>query len=159
MAYLLPELPVRRNTPVRGAIELIEFDTNRGMQKTQLSDDFMSRFRRLRYVQQGRKQIGQIEVECTESGDEPFDLIRLGIEQLHAIVHLLTQLAPIHIHEWIRSGNLSHNVVGDPGSLAKLGQVQLLDPAAFANVMNQVEGIAFSPLKRHVSLQAPTTFP
>jgi hypothetical protein len=56
----------------------------------------------------------------------------------------------------MRTGYLPDDVIGDPGPFAELGQVQLPDPAAFADVMNQVESVAFAPKKSHSSLLALT---
>jgi hypothetical protein len=33
----------------------------------------------------------------------------------------------------------------------------LSDPAALANVMNQIKSVAFAPKKSHISLLAPTS--
>jgi hypothetical protein len=63
MACLLPVLPVSQNTPVRGAIELIEFDAYRRMQKPKLRDDFLPRFRRVRNIQQRRKQVSEVQIQ------------------------------------------------------------------------------------------------
>jgi hypothetical protein len=149
MAYLLPVLPVRQNTPMRGAIELIEFDTNRRVQKTKLCDDFLSCFRRMSYIQQGREQVGKIQIQGAQRGDESLNLVRFRIEQLNTIVHLLAQLVPVHIHEGMRAGYLSYDIIGDAGTFSELGQVELLYPAAFADVMNQIERVPFSPKKSH----------
>ena len=51
---------------MRGAIKLVEFDSYGGVQQTELRNNFLARFRRMRYVQQGRKQICQVEVESAQ---------------------------------------------------------------------------------------------
>jgi hypothetical protein len=71
-------------------------------------------------------------------------LVGLGIEQFHAIVDLLAQFIPIDVYEGIRAGDLPHDVVGDAGPFTELGQVQLFDPVALADIMNQVKSVPFA---------------
>src|SRR5579863_9983742 len=142
---------------MRGAIKLVEFDSYGGVQQTELRDNFQSRFRRMRYIQQGRKQVGKVEIESAQSGYELLNLVGFGIEQLDAVVDLLAQFVPVHIHKGIGTRDLPHNVVGDAGTLPELGQVQLLDPVALANVVDQVKGVPFASQKGHRTLPAPTS--
>src|ERR1700674_4484013 len=142
---------------MRGAIKLIEFDSYGGVQQTELRYYFLSRFRRMRHVQQRRKKIRQVEVESAQGGNEFLNLVGLGIEQLYAVIDLLAQFVPVDIHKGIRTGDLSHDVVGDAGAFPELGQVQLLDPVAFANVMHQVKRVPFATKKGHKLLPAPTS--
>jgi len=127
-----------------GAIELIEFHANRRMQKSKLGDDFLPRFRRMRNIQQRRKEVGKIQIQSAQSGNEFLNLVRFGIVQLDTTVDLLSQLAPIHIDKRVRTRNLAHNIVGNSGAFPKLGQVQLSHPAALADTVYQVEGVPFS---------------
>jgi hypothetical protein len=130
MASLLPELPVRQNASARSAIELIEFDTNRGVQKSKLGHDFLSRFRRLRNIQQRREKIGKIEIQTAKSGEQFLNVADFGSNSSTRLFTCSRKLAPIHIHEGIRTRHLPNHIVGDPGALSELGQVELLDPAA-----------------------------
>src|SRR5580700_2175426 len=149
MTILLPELPVCEHTPIRGPIKLVEFDSYSGVQQTELRDNFLSRLRRMRNVQQGREQICQVKIESAEGGNEFLNLVGLGIEQLDAIVDLLAQLIPVHVHKGIGTGDLPHNVIGDAGTFPELGQVQLFDPVALADVVHQIKRVPFAAKKGH----------
>src|ERR1700674_2814871 len=142
---------------MRGTIKLVEFDSYGGVQQTELHDNFLSRFRRVRYIQQGRKQIRQIEVESAQGGNELLHLVGLGIEQLYAIVALLAQFVPVDVHKGVLASDLPHDVIGDAGTLPELGQVQLFDPIALADVMHQVKSVPFAAKKGHRSLPTPTS--
>jgi hypothetical protein len=72
-----------------------------------------------------------------------------GIVQLNPVIDFFAKAAPVHIHEWVGAGNLPDNVIGDPGPFAELRKVQLSNPAALADVMNQVKSVAFAPKKCH----------
>jgi hypothetical protein len=158
IAILLPELPVCQHAPMRSAIKLVEFDSYGGVQQTELRNNLLSRFRRMRYVQERWKQVSQVEVECAQCGNELLDLVGLGIEQLYSVVDLLSQFIPVDVNEGIRTRDLSDYIVGDSGALSELGQVQLLDAVALADVMHQVERVPFSPKKSHGSLPLPTPY-
>jgi hypothetical protein len=157
MAILLPELPVRYYTPVWGAIKLIQFDSYGGVQQTELRNNFVSCFRRMRYIQQGRKQICQVEVKCAQCGNELLKLSGLGIKQFYPIVDLFAKLLPVDVNEGIRAGDLPYNVIGDAGAFSELGQVQLLDAVALADIMHQVKGVSFASQESHGTLPAPTS--
>jgi hypothetical protein len=157
MAILLPELPVRYYAPVWGAIKLVQFDSYGGVQQTELRNNFVSCFRGMGYVQQGRKQVCQVEVECAQCGNELLDLVGLGIEQFYSIVDLLAKFVPVDFDERVGAGDLPHNIICDSGTFSELGQVQLFDAVALANVMHQVKGVSLASQKCHGTLPAPTS--
>jgi hypothetical protein len=147
MAHLLPKLPDGHHAPIGGstnAIELIEFDAYSRMQKTKLRNNLLARFRRVRDIEQRRKQVGQIEVQIPQTGNQSLQIQRFGIKKLHAVIHLFPELVPIHVNEGKSAGNLSNNGVSNSGPFAEPGQVQLFHPAALADVVDQIEGIPFS---------------
>src|SRR5258708_20545579 len=57
----------------------------------------------------------------------------------------------------MRGGSVGDKSVGDLGGFSELRQVQLSNPAALADVVNQVKSVAFAPKKCHISLLAPTS--
>jgi len=80
-----------------------------------------------------------------------------GVVELYSVIDFFAEPVPVYIHERIRAGHLPDNIVGDPGAFSELRQVQLSNPAALADVMNQVKSVAFAPKKCHISLLAPTS--
>jgi hypothetical protein len=156
MVILLPELPVRYYTPVWGAIKLVKFDSYGGVQQTELRNNFVACFRRMRYIQQGRKQISQVEVECAKCGNEFLNLVGLGIEQFYPIIDLLAEFLPVDFDKRVGAGDLADDIVCNAGALSELGEVQLLDAVALADVMHQVKRVSLASQKCHGTLPAPT---
>jgi len=85
------------------------------------------------------------------------DLRGIRVIQLDPVVHFFAELAPVSHPRTGVSGYLPDNVIGDSRAFAELGQVQLLDPAALADVMTRLESVAFAPKKSHCSLLVPAS--
>jgi hypothetical protein len=57
----------------------------------------------------------------------------------------------------VRAVHLAHNIVRDARTLTKPREVQLLDLAALADVVNQIVGVAFATKKCHEPLPLPAS--
>jgi hypothetical protein len=79
------------------------------------------------------------------------------IEEFDPAVDFFAELVPVHIYERVGAGYLPHDIIGDPGAFPEGSEVQLPDPAVFADVMDQVESVPFAPKKSHSSLLAQTS--
>jgi hypothetical protein len=135
---------------VRGAVKLVQLDSDRGVKKTKLRQDFLARLWRLGHIQQGREQVSKVQIQIPEGANELLNIHGFGIKQLHTVIDLLPELIPVHVQEWIGPGNLPDDVIGNPRAFAELGEVQLPNSAAFSDVMDQVKGVSFASKKSHV---------
>jgi hypothetical protein len=155
MLLLLPEVPLTAHTSAWSPVELVKLDPHCRVQKPELHHQFLTGGAPLRYIEQRREEISQIQIEIAESRYQAANVGGFGIKQVHAVVDRFAQRRPVHVHERVGPSYLTHHIVGDSRALPQTGQVKLLHLSLAAHVVHQIVGVPLASQKSHVQRLLP----